>query len=289
MKKFTLALATLALSVASMNATDYYLVGGFNNWTTSDPACLFTETAQAGVYELNYTGTLNSGFKINDGAWSDQGGTVDLGSNGTALVVGQPYALKSGGGNIAMSGSIENPKLTLDVNSNTLTVAGQTQETEFAYGIHGDIFGVSTWSTENMTDENGKWVLTASIVPGGFGIKVMDKKSGTQVADPDGSDWYSSADGGTVTVNTPMAVSKTGTNWTSDLEGNYSFTFDPKAMTLIIASASLWNDITADENATFAIYTIEGNIVKASANAADVENLENGMYIINGEKVMICK
>ena len=60
-------------------------------------------------------------------------------------------------------------------------------------------------------------------------------------------------------------------------------------MTLIIASPSAWNDITADENATFAIYTIDGNLVKAAANMSDVENLENGMYIVNGQKLMICK
>ncbi|MBD4339149.1 hypothetical protein GUH15_24470, partial [Xanthomonas citri pv. citri] len=62
-----------------------------------------------------------------------------------------------------------------------------------------------------------------------------------------------------------------------------------EAMTLIVTSPSAWNDITADENATFDIYTIEGNIVKAAANMGDVENLENGMYIVNGQKLMICK
>lgn len=289
MKKFTLALATLALSVASMQATDYYLIGDFNGWVLADPNCLFTETAESGVYELKYDGNLNGGFKVNSGSWS---GDVNFGSNGSKLVLGEPYAYQPGGkDNISMSvPAVENPTVTLNLNAGTLLVKGEEAEIKLSYGIHGEIFGVPTWSTEEMTDENGKWVLSnAAIVPGGFGIKVMDKATGNQTTDPDGSSWYSSPDG-TVTVNTPMTVvKKDGTNWTSDLEGNYSFTFDPEAMTLLIASASLWNDITADENATFAIYTIEGNIVKASANIADVENLESGMYIINGEKVMICK
>ncbi len=284
MKKFTLALATLALSVASMNAADYYLIGGFNGWTTADPATKFTETAQAGVYELKYDGTLTSGFKVNDGTWSNP--DINFGSNGDNLVVGTPYAYAVGGStdDITMADNVANPTVTLNINDGTLLVVGQQQEARTIYGIHGEIFGDPKWSTEEMSEESGKWVLSnAAVVPGGFGIKQMDADSGSQTG------WYNSASDGTVTLNTPMAVTAGGTNWTSDLTGSYSFTYDPEAQTLIIASASLWNDITADENATFAIYTIEGNIVKASANIADVENLESGMYIINGEKVMICK
>lgn len=283
MKKFTLALATLALSVASMNAADYYLVSGFNNYA-KDPAAQFTETAQAGVYELKYDGTLTTGFKVNDGTWTNP--DINFGSNGSNLVVGEPYKYAVGGGtaNIAMDVNVENPTVTLNLNDGTLLVEGEQQEAKTKYGIHGEIFDASKWSTEEMSEENGKWVLSnASVVPGGFGIKAMDAVTGSQTG------WYSSADDGTVTLNTPMAVKPEGTNWNSDLTGSYSFTYDPDAQTLLIASASLWNDITADENATFAIYTIEGNIVKASANIADVENLESGMYIINGEKVMICK
>lgn len=283
MKKFTLALATLALSVASMNAADYYLIGGFNNWKEADAACKFTETAQAGVYELKYAGTLTSGFKVNDGTWTNP--EINFGSNGSNLVVGEPYAYVVGSitGNINMGENVANPTVTLNINDGTLLVQGEQQEAKSKYGIHGEIFGDPKWSTEEMSNEDGKWVLSASIIPGAFGIKQMDAASGSQTG------WYSSASDGTVTVNQPMDVVLEGTNWTSDLEGSYIFTYDPDAQTLLIASASLWNDITADENATFAIYTIEGNIVKASANVNDVENLENGMYIINGEKVMICK
>lgn len=283
MKKFTLALATLALSVASMNAADYYLIGGFNNWTTADPAAHFTETAQTGVYELKYEGTLTSGFKVNDGTWSNP--EINFGSNGSILVVGEPYeyVVGSSTSNINMGENVANPTVTLNINDGTLLVQGEQQEAKSKYGIHGEIFGNPKWSTEEMSNKDGKWELSASIIPGAFGIKQMDAASGAQTG------WYSSASDGSVTLNTPMSVMLEGTNWTNDLEGNYSFTYDPDAQTLIIASASLWNDITADENATFAIYTIEGNIVKASANVNDVENLENGMYIINGEKVMICK
>lgn len=83
MKKFTLALATLALSVASMSAADYYLIGVFNGWATSDPAAKFTKTAQ-GVYELKYEGTLTTDFKVNDGTWSNY--NINFGKIGRAHV-----------------------------------------------------------------------------------------------------------------------------------------------------------------------------------------------------------
>lgn len=235
------------------------------------------------MYKLKYEGTLTSDFKVNDGTWSND--NINFGSNGSNLVVGEPYAYAVGGstGNIKMSGNVANPTVTLNINDGTLLVQGEQQEAKSKYGIHGQIFGDPNWSTEEMSNEDGKWVLSASIIPGAFGIKQMDAASGSQTG------WYNSASDGSVTLNTPMSVMLEGTNWTSDLKGSYIFTYDPDAQTLLIASASLWNDITADENATFAIYTIEGNIVKASANVNDVENLESGMYIINGEKVMICK
>lgn len=288
MKKFTLALATLALSVASMNATDYYLIGGFNGWATADPAAKFVETS-TGVFELNYEGLLSSGFKVNDGTWSNP--DCNFGSNGSQLVVGEPYTYAVGGstGNINMASDVNNPTVVLDINVGTLLIKGEEEQAEYVYGIWGEIMGETdsqgkpAWSAGDMTEVEGKWVMTASVVPGSFGIKKMNAKTLAQV------DWLSSAEDGSVVLNTPMAVQVEGTNWSNTLNGEYSFTFDPEAMTLLVAEASVWNEISADENATFAIYTIEGNLVKASANMNDVENLENGMYIINGGKVMICK
>ncbi len=281
MKKFTLALATLALSVASMQAQTYCLAGGFNNWSAD--ANPFTETS-AGIYELQYDGFIGGEIVITDGTWNTKWGAGDA-----TIKLDTPCTLASGGGNIAIDNQssdyagIINPTFTLDTTgaSYILTVKGTLGNDEFTYGIHGSIF-TGTWETHEMKKEGDKWVLNENLQKGNFGIKELTSK-GAQNA------WIAADGSTTVTPNAPLKAKVNGTNWTSNLTGNYSFTFDPEAMTLIIASASLWNDITADENATFAIYTIEGNIVKASANAADVENLESGMYIINGEKVMICK
>lgn len=276
MKKFTLALATLALSVVSMNAAEYGLAGGFNGWSAD--ANMFTETSTAGVYELTVE-KLAGEILVTDGTWNAKWGS------GTGKIANKtPYGLVSGGGNIELSdAALTNVTVTLNTNDWTLTLDGTAGEMTYAYGIHGDIFGDPKWSTENMTEANGKWTLTSDIVAGNFGIKRQDPDNrALQLA------WIAADGAADVTLNTPLAAKINGTNW-SISEGKYAFTFDPEAMSLIVAEGAAWNEISADENATFAIYTIEGNLVKASANMNDVENLENGMYIINGGKVMICK
>lgn len=282
MKKFTLALATLALSVASMQATDYYVTGGFTeNWNPKHSQ--FQETSTPGVYEVQVSGACSGGFLITaDGTFDKKWGGAE---GATDVTTDVPVNLVEGGKDLNLVEMIANPTFTLNTNDWTLTVAAGQGDIKIAYCLHGNIEEKATkWEDIALTNEGGKWVTTQTVKAGEFGMKKIDADNpSTQLA------WLSSGDGGKVELNTPLAVSTSGTNWVSSLTGSYTFTFDPEAMTLIIASASLWNDITADENATFAIYTIEGNIVKASANAADVENLENGMYIINGEKVMICK
>lgn len=279
MKKFTLALATLALSVASMNAT-YYVTGALNGWSLSNNP--FEETSTPGVYKAQVKANATGAFLITqDGSYDKK-----LGAAGAPEVrKDTPVSVSLGGKDLNLVDQIKDPVFTLDTNNMTLTVTGGEAQITEAYCLHGNIAqGASGWEDLDLTEENGKWVSQLSVKAGEFGIKKIDADNPSQQLA-----WLSSGDGGKVELNTPLTVSTSGVNWKSSLAGDYTFTFDPDAMTLIIASASLWNDITADENATFAIYTIEGNIVKASANAADVENLENGMYIINGEKVMICK
>ena len=59
MKKFLLMVCALAAGIVAQ-ATDYYLIGGFNGWKESDASCLFT-AASDGTYVLDYEGDLTSG------------------------------------------------------------------------------------------------------------------------------------------------------------------------------------------------------------------------------------
>ncbi|MDE7393360.1 MAG: hypothetical protein K2M80_02655, partial [Muribaculaceae bacterium] len=171
------------------------------------------------------------------------------------LQLGVPYSLTVGGssGDIPVAENIENPHLVFIPAAKILTITGQSVEAETIYGIHGECFG-SDWETKDMTEADGKWSLTAEVIPGGFGIKVMDKASGAQTG------WISSAADGVVAYGSPMPCVVGGTNWTLNADGACEFIFDPEAMTLTVNaanppaaeivfyfdnSASNWDEVTA--------------------------------------------
>ena len=224
MKKLYLLLISLFVAIAA-NAVDYYLIGGFNNWSLKQASCKFTAKGD-GTYELNYNGTLTSGFKINDGTWNND--AANFGGSGN-LTPGVVYNLTVGGssGNIGLAENIENPKLTFNPTAKTLLIEGQTVEAEYSYSIHGSMF-TGSWQTKSLTEKDGKWVLENAVSVGGdFGIRKDDKSSGSQV------DWISSAGAAKVELNTPMAAKVEGTNWTIGA-GTFTYTFDPEAMTLTV-------------------------------------------------------
>lgn len=276
MKKLYFIICAMLVAIAA-NAEDFYLIGGFNNWSLSDPTCKFTSIGND-EYQLNYNGVLTSGFKLNNGTWSND--SYNFGSNGAKLVIGEIYNLNVGGssGNITMDGNIENPVLTLNIANKTLLIEGQTKEAQCVYTIHGQIFGNPDWSTMVMDEgEDGLWTLTEYIVPGEFGIKVLDADSGSQ------TDWYSCAEGvdNTLTLdnldNPLTAVADGKVNWTSNLEGQFTFTFDPKEMKLYVKEGNGVNDISADTYVAPEYYNLQG---------VEVVNPTTGLYIeVRGSQV----
>lgn len=228
MKKIYSCMLAMTMALAA-NATDYYLIGGFNNWILEDPQVKF-ELQDDGNYTLDYDGTLTSGFKINDGTWSND--EANFGGS-EMLVLGETYDLQVGGssGNIPLTENVENPHMVFNPIAKTLLVTGEAVATDNIYGIHGDIFGDPSWSTENMTLTDGKWVLAdRDVNAGNFGIKIIDRASGNQTG------WIASAGVPQVYLNTPIACEIEGTNF-SIAAGTYTFTFDPEAMTLLIVEA----------------------------------------------------
>ncbi len=97
--------------------SDYtvYLRGNLNSWGLSNPM----------VYNPDGTFTiedikLQGEFKLATEDWN----TVDLGSNGEAVVPNTPYALKDKGSNMSLkdNATISNAKIVLDPNTKTMTV-----------------------------------------------------------------------------------------------------------------------------------------------------------------------
>lgn len=226
MKKLYCALAAAALAF-SANAADYYLIGGFNGWSLKQANCKFTDMGD-GTYELNYDGTLISGFKINDGTWDNA--NANFGGSGT-LQVGQVFNLTVGGssGNINMSENVANPHLVFNPTAKTLLVTGQGQEVTYSYGLWGDFDGSGNWRAIDLTETDGKWVSAETTVAAcSFGIKKLDAGTGSQI------EWLSSAGAAAVTVGTAMDLQVEGTNFTI-AAGKYTFTVDPEAMTLLVS------------------------------------------------------
>lgn len=271
MKKFYTMLMAAVVAI-SANAADYYLIGGFNNWTTKDASCLFTAQGDD-TYVLDYNGTLTSGFKINDGTWSND--NANFGGS-TKLVLGQTYTLTVGGtsGNISMDGNVENPHIVFNPTAKTLVITGQEKDAVLCYAIHGQIFGDENWSSVEMVkEENGTWTLTSAVVPGDFGIKEMDADTKAQ------TNWISgaAAEGQTPTfteneLGTPMAAQVEGKNWASSLEGDYTFTFDPEAMTLTVIKAAGITSAEIDATDAEAVYyNLQGVKVEAPAAGLFIE------------------
>lgn len=99
------------------------------------------------------------------------------------------------------------------------------------YAIHGQIFGKASWESYDMTEENGVWSYTGNAVPGSFGIKKMVNGSQT--------DWYAADDDARMTEAKEYDAKVNGNNWNSTLVGNYTFTFDPEALTLTVIANSV--------------------------------------------------
>lgn len=268
MKKLYTILMALAVAI-SASAADYYLIGGFNGWTLKDASAKFTDKGD-GTYVLDYAGTLTPDFKINDGTWNNPDANFG-GSTKLELGVEYPLVVGATSGNIKMDGNVPNPHIVFNPTAKTLLITGQQQAITLAYGIHGQIFDGLEWATTAMTESNGKWSLTADVLPGEFGIKAMDSATGNQVS------WISGVpeiEGVSPVLSVDhlgkaqAATEEGGANWVSTLEGNYTFTFDPAALTLTVTANAGIGSIATPAPATY--YNLQG---------IAVENPTSGLYI----------
>ncbi|MGM9840802.1 MAG: hypothetical protein ACI31D_01220, partial [Candidatus Limisoma sp.] len=103
-------------SVDKLVEETVYLAGQCNDWNAADEAYKFALQAD-GTYTLDVEGTVGE-FKLTKGSWD-----VNYGSNGSALVAGEPYQLVQNGGNLTVN--VTNPHFVLDVETWTLTVTGE--------------------------------------------------------------------------------------------------------------------------------------------------------------------
>lgn len=194
-------------------------------------------TENNGVWE--WTGTVVAGdFGIKklspDGtqaAWISADGTATVSAAGVyAAKVGGTNWSSSLAGEYTFSFNPETMKLTITAKGTVPPTPDPDPTPAVKYALHGQITGDPNWASSELTEADGKWVWTGKIVAGEFGIKSIDA-SGKQI------EWISAATDAdkNITAEGTYNASANGTNWSSTLEGNYTLTFDPAALTLTIA------------------------------------------------------
>ncbi len=232
---------------------------GDTNWSSMD-----LTKVEDGVYEL--TANIipgNFGIKVMDDSGEQVnwigGGSVEITEANTA------YPFNSGdNSSTTLSG---NYTITYNSLENTIkfTPYGGQISDVISYGIHGQIFGDENWSSMNLEKvENGVYELTAKIVPGEFGVKIMD-------VDGNQTGWV----GGTATITEADKeyTFEGDTNSTSTLEGNYTITYN--VLNKTIKFSPYGGEI--DEVITYAIH---GTICGDADWTSYVMTEDNGKWVV---------
>lgn len=142
MKKFFLLSAAL-MAVGAMSAQDFdvYVIGSNVNggsWATGAPDAKMTFVGD-GIYEWDGE-FLGTGFKLNDGTWSNP--DHNWGAGEGELSLGVPYGpLTASGtsGNIGLDGftGVKNPHVVFDANTAMITVTGEA-DGKYEWYLVGD-------------------------------------------------------------------------------------------------------------------------------------------------------
>lgn len=271
MKKFYFFLVALVLGVMSASAVDYYLIGGFNGWALKDAKAKFTAKS-ATEYELDYQGSLTSGFKINDGTWSND--NVNFGSNGTALKLGEAYTYAVGGstGDISLAEeAVNNPHIVLNTAAKTITITGQQTEVTISYVIWGNLpTGGSDWSATTLTENNGAWEAKNVEVKNRseFGIRKLG--NGSQIG------WIAATGATTISGAGTFNCADSNTSNFAITAGTYNFSFNPTTMKLVVTTDG--GDVPTP---AYDVY-LSGEFNNWNGADADYKFAgENGIYTLN--------
>ena len=282
MKKFLLMFCAAVISLAA-HATLYVTGESVTKapaaWTPDNP--LVVEEA-GGVYTFQASGkfkistakgdwdTFNGGAKCLDGDWNKATKTATAN-------------LKTGSGDI--NPPLDGTEITYEVSSDLSTIKatlpnGKTfgDKVDYSYALHGQITGNSGWEDITMTENNGVWEWTGTVVAGDFGIKKLS---------PDGkqADWISADGTTTISAAGVYAAKVNGTNWSSTLAGEYTFSFNPETMKLTITAQGTVPP-TPDPDPTPAVkYALHGQITGDPNWASTLLTETDGKWVWTGKIV----
>lgn len=274
MKKLVLMLSAALISMAAQ--ATIYVTGG--NVTGAPAAWNPENPLQVELVDGVYTFKAKGGFKISTakGGWNSDFNPNAKTLNGEwnkATTTATAY-LKAGDDDIAAP--MDGVEITYEVASDLSTIKATLPEgssfgdpVAHTYALHGQLGDGSSWKTTAMTENNGAWEWTGTVVAGEFGIQ--EQTNGEQTA------WISA--NGTTTVNDvgEYAAKYNGSNWKSSLAGEYTFSFNPTTMKLTITGQGTTPDPDPDPQPTVR-YALHGTIT-GDPSWASVELTENsGKY-----------
>lgn len=261
-----------------------YVTGGS---VTDAPAAWNPENPLV-VNEANgvYTFKARGGFKISTakGDWDTfNGGAKCLDGDWNKATKTATANLKTGSGDI--NPPLDGTEITYEVSSDLSTIKatlpnGKTfgDKVDYSYALHGQITGNSGWEDITMTENNGVWEWTGTVVAGDFGIKKLS---------PDGkqADWISADGTTTISAAGVYAAKVNGTNWSSTLEGEYTFSFNPETMKLTITAKGTVPP-TPDPDPTPAVkYALHGQITGDPNWASTLLTEADGKWVWTGKIV----
>ena len=208
----------LSVSATPFNLTSFiYVVGAFQGWNASAPDSLISPTSNN-----IYTGVINfpaggSQFLILPAKnYANKYATTASASTDPANATYTTEYVSSGGNNFGAPTNAGNYVLTLNITTNTLTIAPVN-----LYSVIGSVTPGGNYSTDEdftkyvndgVTGWTGVFALTSGTFPGGFKIRQNHDwtLSWGTISTPDGSS-LTSASGGNIPVPTA---------------GNYKVTFN---------------------------------------------------------------
>lgn len=282
---WTLATKTLAFkSVGQQEEITYYLIGNGvdgKNWQLKDEAHKFIKQTE-GIYKV-HADVLLSGFKVNDGTWTND--AVNIGGNGTDIKIGVPYQFGVGGttSNINFADkitSLRNADVTLNMIDRTITVTGQTEQEDFVWyipGLNDPDFKLDDAHKFTATKQEGVFELK------GFNITAVGSfKVATQ-------NWFEQY--GAVETTSPISENNLSTVLSAvtvdcevpySITGTYDITWNYNTKTVKFTKSSSGVEDIMAEDAEAVYYNLSG--IKVNAG-----NLQPGLYIkvVNGTATKI--
>ena len=217
----------------------------------------------------------NFGIRKDD---KSTGGQIDwIASAGAAdVTVGTAMACQVDGVNFVLAAGTYD--FTFDPQGMTLTVAevGQGGDNEdpdpapgvTVYDLYGNIF-TGSWDAKAMTYADGKWVLeNAEVLKGNFGIRELDEEGNQKT-------WLAAVGDPQVVLDEPMTVGAVDVNNFAIKNGNYTFTFDPEAMTLTVTGKE------GEEIKDIISYAIHGAIFGDPLWSSEAMVESNGVWTLS--------